>query len=493
MGFPYLLMEVITYTDLWERAAVVVEFIDRVLETFEPFQTKLECMAWSRWKSAVNRPRISSFKLDSRKWTETRQLVLEGQLGILILYDWASIHTYGRVSDRDAYLGIEFGFPEVESLAPRTQARFIFDPRKAKKVNFCISTRAWNGGVPVEVQEQTVSLARDLFQAVDGACGYVDVGDHCITLVSRTPFEHSLSMTEPNTRRLWRDVRGVFWGNLLSTQHVQRLGGVSAIEQKAVRYSAEVLASPGREGTDSAPMYLQANCDLRQVTSEDLAGLTSLLAPILISSQDQTRVTVLDQPLVAHLGGQPHLEQALAGAGKRVSSLPCGALLIEYAIPAGWPDAYRALKQAGCGMARGYRSIPQLQSLIYPDDAAVWTLEDLAPSQPKARYPIVVASHGIRSEAVRIRICLAGVEVENVSSRLESLFQEWSVLGYDTASGTKVISCCAVAERGNDWITYHLDLTPVGQDAYIQLVLMLDEFSRTAAPIDRIEVDAWYP
>jgi hypothetical protein len=38
---------------------------------------------------------------------------------------------------------------------------------------------------------------------------------------------------------------------------------------------------------------------------------------------------------------------------------------------------------------------------------------------------------------------------------------------------------------------WQADLAPVGQDAYIQLVLMLDEFSKSTARLAEVHVDAW--
>ena len=54
-----------------------------------------------------------------------------------------------------------------------------------------------------------------------------------------------------------------------------------------------------------------------------------------------------------------------------------------------------------------------------------------------------------------------------------------------------MISECSVPKRKRDSLVWQADLAPVGQDAYIQLVLMLDEFSKSTARLAEVHVDAW--
>ena len=69
--------------------------------------------------------------------------------------------------------------------------------------------------------------------------------------------------------------------------------------------------------------------------------------------------------------------------------------------------------------------------------------------------------------------------------------REWSALRYEVEREIPVISDCSVPKRKRDLLVWQADLAPVGQDAYIQLVLMLDEFSKTTARLTEVHVGAW--
>jgi hypothetical protein len=489
----YLQVEVVTYADLWERTEVVVGFIERVWDTFEPFQIKLEAMVWARWEPRYSRPRVFGLKPTWKKWTETRHLLFEGEVARIALYDWESTHSYERGLDPDVYLGVHFGFPWEQARGHRMKRESLFDPREAKIFDLCVNTRVWEGIVSAEVQKQTVSLACDLFQAVDGACGYVNVGKDHTTLDHTTPYERQMGMYEPNTRRLWRDVRGTFWGNLLSARHVWALGGSQFVRQRAPCHEVVSLACQGERAAGDVPLYLQLTQTLETPALEECARLESFLAPILISSRDQLGITMLDRTLVARLGDAVCLKQSLADSVRRAVLLPGGALLMEYDRPDGWSAAHDALEQIGCDVAEGYRDIPQLRSMWWPDDANVATLAELIPPRSTSGpiYPAIMVQPCIPGDALEFRVSFANLPTSDVEERLGKLVREWSALKYEVGTEEAMIAHCSVPERKGEAIAWQADLAPVGQDAYIQLVMMLDEFSKTTARLAEVRVDAW--
>jgi hypothetical protein len=231
--FTYLQMEVVTFVDLWERTEAVVEFIERAWRMFEPFGDKLEATVWSRGSRRHSRPRTFGLTPTSKKWGETRRLLLEGQIACIFMLDWKSHHSHQLRIDSDAYLGVKFGTPVEPARGHRMRRDSMYDPRDAKILKLCINTRVWGGEVSGEMQEQIASLACDLFRTVDGTCGYVDASSDYAILDRVTPYERKTGMTMPNTKRLWRDVRGAFWGDLISARHVRTLGGSQLVKQQA--------------------------------------------------------------------------------------------------------------------------------------------------------------------------------------------------------------------------------------------------------------------
>jgi hypothetical protein len=491
--FTYLQMEVITYADLWERAEVVVDFIERVWHTFEPFQVKLGASVWPRYDTRRSAVRSFGLKPMWKKWIETRRLLLDGQIAAVVMDDWESGHSHCLRFDSDVYLGVRLGRPWGQAQGHRVSERPLYDLREAKMLKLCINTRVWEDAVSVEVQEQIVRLACDVFRAVNGACGYVNVGNDYAVLEHRTTYEQRLGMNQLNTRRLCGEVRGAFWGNLLSARHVRALGGSQFVRQQAPCHEVISLVRQEGKASDDLPLYLQLTQTLETARSEDYARLESFLAPILISTRDQLGITILDPTLVASLGDADCLRQTLAESVRRAVLLPGGALLVEYDQPDGWPAAYRALQQIGCDTARGYRQIPQLRSMWWPDNAVVWTLTKLIPPRPRSGpiFPAVVVHPCIPGDALEFRVLFVDQPISDMEEQLRELVQEWSVLEYESESEEAMISHCLVPECEGEVIAWQADLAPVGQDAYIQLVMMLDEFSKETARLAEVHVGLW--
>ena len=493
--FTYLQMEVVTYKNLWECSEVVVDFIERVWRTFEPFQVKLEVSIVPRYDTHRSAVRTFGLKPTWKKWAKTRRLLLEGQIAGIFMHEWDATHSHCLRHDTDISLDVRFGKWWGQAQGHRTSERPLYDPRGAKMFKLCINTRVWGGTVSTEVQEQTVDMACDVFRAVDGACGYVHIGDDYATIADVTPYERRLGMEKhgPNLRRLCSEVRGAFWGNLLSARHVQALGGSQLVRQRAPCDKVISLAHSGERTTDCESIYLQLTPTPEEVTPEHYARLESFLAPILISTRGQLGITLLDSALVASLGDAKALKESMANSVRRAVSLPCGALLVEYDLPSGRPAAYNALQRIGCDTARGYRQIPQLRSVWHPDDAVVWTLTRLIPPRPRSGplCPTVVVQPCIPGDALEFQVFFVDSPLGDREEQMKELVREWSAFEYDVEPGTAVISHCSVPERREDTITWVADLAPVGQDAYFQLVMMLDEFSKTTARLAEVHVGAW--
>ena len=490
----YLQMEIVTYVDLWERADVVVDFIERVWQTFDPFQARLETLIWSRWKPRHSRARTFALRPTGKKWAETRRLLLEREVARIVMYDWETTHSYDRGAfDPNVYLAVHFGDPWEQARGHLAKTETMFDPREAKQFVVSMSTRPWSGRVSSKIQEKIAGLAQDLFRAVSGACGYVDIGDQEVTFMGVSPYERRLGMTESNTRRLWQDVRGAFWGNLLSALHVSRLGGSQLVRQRAPCYEIISLSSPGLRVTDEDPLYLQMTPTLGTMRPEDYTQMEDFLAPILVSSKGQLGITILDYALVASAGDATRIRQMLAGIVRRAVVLPRGDILVEYNSPDGWPEAYQALEWMGSNTGRGYRAIPQLRSMWWPDDAVVWTLAELISPRPRSGpiFPVILVQPYVLGDGLELEVCFVNSPTRDVEEQLTNLVQEWSILQYDTETGLTKISHHSVPRRKDDSVAWFADLAPVGQDAYFQLVLMLDEFSKTTARLDQVHVGAW--
>jgi hypothetical protein len=88
-------------------------------------------------------------------------------------------------------------------------------------------------------------------------------------------------------------------------------------------------------------------------------------------------------------------------------------------------------------------------------------------------------------------VSFANPLTSSVTRQLKELVREWSTLRYEVEHEIPVISECSALKRKGDLLVWQADLAPVGQDAYIQLVLMLDEFSKSTAKLSEARVCAW--
>jgi hypothetical protein len=497
--FTYLQMEVVTFADLWERADVVVDFIERIWDTYAPFQTKLEVSVTPRDDIRPGAGRTFGLKRHWKKWEETRRLLLAGKVAHIGMYEWAATHSHCWREGTDVRLEVRFGRWTGQTQGHRQTERPVYDPREAKGFILCINTRVWDGKVSPEVQEQTVRLASDLFKAVDGACGFVNLGEDYLTYTQVTPYEKHIGMDihVANRRRLCNEVRGAFWGNLLSARHVQALGGSAWVKQQAPCCKVIPLTDDGTEETGDVPLYLQTTPALGETVPEDYARLEAFLQPILVTMPSRRRVIILDSLLAESLGGATHLQELMADRLLRVVLLPRGALLVESDGPEGRSVIHEALQRIGYykdpAIAGSYRQIPQLWSRWVVDDAGVSTLAKLIPPRPRAGplFPTIFVQPCIPGNALEFGVtCAAGLTRE-AEDQLRKLVQEWRALEYQGELGDAVIAACSVPEWIGESLFWQADLDPVGQDAYFQLVMMLDEFSKTKARLARVDVGAW--
>lgn len=125
----------------------------------------------------------------------------------------------------------------------------------------------------IDVQRETVAVAKQLFAAADADTGYIAVG----RLLDQTPYESRIPRSpESALLDVSNHLRGVFWGNFLSEHHIERLGGKCQVVSAARFPVVDVLVP--RSGR--AALYLQASPDLfsaSQPTDEQWEALQAVL------------------------------------------------------------------------------------------------------------------------------------------------------------------------------------------------------------------------
>lgn len=194
------------------------------------------------------------FVFNEKNWAKFRQELLEGLLGNFHLFSWYENEEEGSV------LCGELKIPPI-----------LRDPQEPRILACNINLAHYKDGFDAKVQTQWVGLACVAFQKLNGVNGYITsnwISTWC------SPYEQGLEF-EFGEIDFRHKLRGYYWGNFLSCEHIAQLGGIERIKQEAPCYLVEDLS-----GTEER-VYLQLTADLADVPDEALSALREYLDPLL--------------------------------------------------------------------------------------------------------------------------------------------------------------------------------------------------------------------
>jgi hypothetical protein len=181
--------------------------------------------------------------------------------------------------ERDGTPSIRLGQARLQFLALAPEFRV-----DAATVAITVSRGLYPGSIDEETQAAWVLAAKKAAGALRATTGYITI-DY---IAGASPYEHMLG-------RDWLDgvaesrrfLRGFYWGNMLSAEHIAALGGVERVLAEAPCAFAEDLSTPEDEA-----VYLQLTPTINVVPDEALLALERYLRPVL--------------PAPAHLIEQEH-------------------------------------------------------------------------------------------------------------------------------------------------------------------------------------------
>jgi hypothetical protein len=128
-----------------------------------------------------------------------------------------------------------------------------------------------------DVQDKLVDIALETFTALKGVSGYLTVGDMQAGKWSVSPYEKSFNPDYRFASWTFRNkLRGAFWGNLLSAEHISKLGGMERIKKEAPVFRVKATGSGDNQG-----VFLQLSPLIGTDSPKKLQGLHEYLAPIL--------------------------------------------------------------------------------------------------------------------------------------------------------------------------------------------------------------------
>jgi hypothetical protein len=134
------------------------------------------------------------------------------------------------------------------------------------------SSEVVGGRLERPVQDLWVAQMKRWALRLGAVTGYF-TKDHAAARES--PLEQAIRHPNDYATRFGELCRGYYWGNLLSSRHIERLGGLDRIKAQA---PCSVVEAVDRQ---SDLVYLQLSAGVDDFTDEQLARLKAFLAPVL--------------------------------------------------------------------------------------------------------------------------------------------------------------------------------------------------------------------
>ena len=219
----------------------------------------------------------ADYRFTDRAWGIALRKVNEGQVGEFDLIA-------SRAESGAIWEDVGIGF------------RLAGDKAKAHTFGAYVRLSAYGQAFQREIRDGLIGFAKETARWFSAAYGFISLND---VGLDETPYEGEMERIGDEGLRECRELaRGYFWGNFLSEQHIDRLGGMERIRRDAPSFLVEELSL----GHD-ALIYLQAT-ERPDASNEALETLGEFLKPILPT---QKTVREWDPDLLARVQSPPVL------------------------------------------------------------------------------------------------------------------------------------------------------------------------------------------
>jgi len=273
---PFLFFEIDTFASLEERGGELSDWVETVwrellaplVPTSDPVPYELSIGLESRSGDVEAAPQTSAL------WEQTLDGLRRGEL-------------------QSASLTMVRGARGGEGLSAfhlEVQLCGLAWPGVSHRVSVAASRDLFGAAISIEAEDRWVRVVKAATTQFEASTGYVtfDVAGYI------SPFESRFHLHWPDTLREVRTyLRGYYWGNFLSADHIRALGGAERVVREAPCHLIETLA-PGL-------MYLQLTPSVEEFDDQQLAELGEFLSPCLPAVSDEypylgPPVRVLDEP-----------------------------------------------------------------------------------------------------------------------------------------------------------------------------------------------------
>jgi len=251
----YVYMDITTLENIYHFGIALRVFFQRAyLELISPLGLRVNLLS----KAFYRKP--SCCLMNRMNWLDVGRHLASGEIEELFL------------SNNKLVCQQCSGDPAV-MVALRGPAGF---PYCANGVELSIRRDLISGNMDV-FQERLLEITLDTFKSLKAVSGYITIDNIQAGMRSASPFEQKLNLDYQKASWNFRNkFRGAYWGNILSTEHIKKLGGLGKVKSKAPAYR---IAEMGQG--DSNAVFIQLSPSLDIVSPWQMEELQQYLQPIL--------------------------------------------------------------------------------------------------------------------------------------------------------------------------------------------------------------------
>lgn len=255
-------VDICTFDSLKDKGNMMITLIGDILKHFilpygMPINIFLESYDFE----------YQSFKYNIKMWNKIISMVLNGEVRHLLI----NCSQSEEILQPELALSITFDHSYNDELYEGTVV--------ANNLAFSMNRRVFNLNIPLDVQNMLKETFINVFKELNGVVGYINMGlPHATLAPNATSFEglQGYYFTE-YSHMFGNNARGYFWGNILTEKHIERLGGIGVIKEKAPCFFVDdFVLGDGRKA-----VYFQLTEDINLYTDEQLKNLRDFLKPIL--------------------------------------------------------------------------------------------------------------------------------------------------------------------------------------------------------------------
>jgi hypothetical protein len=204
-----------------------------------------------------------------------------------------SIGDYYKESGLDPYSEeIEIiHFPHLFSIGLSCNHAVTYPPHFSEKLIFhndfsvSISDRLFDHNIPEDIQDFFVELFQDTIRELNGVTGYITYETTSAGGQMPTIFESIYYIQTNHPPGYKKRLRGYFWSNYLTKDHIETLGGLEHVMCESPCYAKEIIKSYDQTG-----VILQLTENINDYSDQQLLSLKNFFYPLLIKTPGEPLV-----------------------------------------------------------------------------------------------------------------------------------------------------------------------------------------------------------